>query len=59
MRGKGVIRIKIGLILECDSIIMTQIRGYWMPVKKLEVFDPPSTVWSSGTHFLGGTSRKI
>ena len=37
-----------------ESISRTSIRGHWMPVKKLAIFELLSTVWPSGTHFPGG-----
>ena len=42
-----------------EDIIRTLSRGHWMPVKKSECFDLPSTVYPSGTHLPGGNWYKI
>ena len=34
-----------------EFILRIRIRSHWMPVKKLEFFYPPSTIWPSTTHF--------
>ena len=42
-----------------NAIKRSRIRFHWTPVKKLELFDPPFTVWSNGTTLPGGNRRKI